>query len=77
MLLKITNIFLFLLESLSSIALLDSKILAAPDDPDDIFGMGEHWKDATNGMKRMINLLQRIKAVDKLYEHNAAIICLC
>ena len=40
------------LESLSSIALLDSKILAPPDDPDDIFGMGNHWKDTANGMKR-------------------------
>ena len=37
-------------ESLSSIALLDSKILAAPDDPDDIFGMGDHWKSTSNGM---------------------------
>ena len=37
-------------ESLSSFALLDSKILAPPDDPDDIFGMGDNFKESVFGM---------------------------
>ena len=36
-------------ESLSSFALLDSKILAPPDDPDDIFGMGDNFKENVLG----------------------------
>ena len=46
------NLYFCILESLSSIALLDSKILAPPDDPDDIFGMGDHWKSSANGMHK-------------------------
>ena len=36
-------------EALSSFALLDSKILDPPDDPDDIFGFGENYKEEAFG----------------------------
>ena len=41
------------LESLSSFALLDSKILAPPDDPDDIFGMGDDFKGDALGKNKI------------------------
>ena len=34
---------------MSSFALLDSKILDPPDDPDDIFGFGENYKEEAFG----------------------------
>ena len=37
------------LDALSSFALLDSKILDPPDDPDDIFGFGENYKEEAFG----------------------------
>ena len=44
------NIFSFAhSEALSSFALLDSKILDPPDDPDDIFGFGENYKEEAFG----------------------------
>ena len=47
-------------EALSSFALLDSKILAPPNDPEDIFGMGDNFSEQVFGMTIIHNNMSAI-----------------